>query len=239
MRALSGELLLSAWERGEVEHDVDRALTLLELSTPELDREQLAELSIADRNALLLRLRAITFGPTLSGYANCSDCGMPMEFTLPVAGLLARTEQQLPAASREWTEDAQTFRLRPVNSGDLLATLSAPDGERAEELLVSRCLTTSEARPESSTLLSPSVRRQFEEVNGAAEIVCGLDCPGCSKHETLDLDIVRFLWTEVRRAALRLLGEIHELACAYGWSEKAIVSMSPSRRHAYREMLNA
>ena len=69
--------------------------------------------------------------------------------------------------------------------------------------------------------------------------LCTLDCPACAKRETIDLDIVRFLWTEVRRAALRLLCEIHELACAYGWSEKAIVTMSPSRRNAYREMLNA
>jgi len=238
MRALTGELLLSAWDRCDAEHDVDRALTLLELSTPELDREQLAELSIAERNALLLRLRAITFGPVLGGYANCSACGAPLEFTLPVEALLSRTQQQLPAGGREWTEDAQTFRLRPVNSNDLLATLSAPDGTVAEELLVSRCLTLSEPR-KSPMRISPSIRGQFEQVNGAAEIVCALDCPGCSAHETLDFDIVRFLWTEVQRAARRLLGEIHELACAYGWSEKAIVSMSPSRRNAYREMLNA
>jgi hypothetical protein len=35
-----------------------------------------------------------------------------------------------------------------------------------------------------------------------------------------------------------LLGEIHELASAYGWSERAIAQMSAGRRAAYLEMLN-
>jgi hypothetical protein len=238
MRALTGELLLSAWDRGTAEHDIDRALTMLAFAMPETGREQLGELSIAERNMLLLQLRAITFGPVLNGYATCSACAAPLEFALPVDSLLACV-QQLPEASREWSEDAQTFHLRPVNSNALLAALSAPDAERAEELLLSCCLTISGSHQARSEFSAAGVREKFEQVNAAAEIVCTLDCPACAKRETVDLDIVRFLWTEVRRAALGLLGEIHELACAYGWSEKAIVAMSPSRRNAYKEMLNA
>jgi hypothetical protein len=238
MRALTGELLLSAWDRGTAEHDINRALTMLAFAMPETSREELAELSIAERNALLLQLRAITFGPVLNGYATCSACAAPLEFALPVDSLLAY-EQQLPAAPREWSEDAQTFHLRPVNSNALLAALSASDAEQAEERLLSCCLTISGLHQASVEFSPASVREKFEQVNASAEIVCTLDCPACAKRETLDLDIVRFLWTEVRRAALRLLCEIHELACAYGWSERAIVTMSPSRRNAYREMLNA
>jgi hypothetical protein len=55
----------------------------------------------------------------------------------------------------------------------------------------------------------------------------------------LDLDIGRFLWTEVRRAATRLLGDVHTLAAAYGWSEQAILDLSAGRRAAYLELVGA
>ena len=44
MRALTGELLLSAWDRGTAEHDIDRALTMLAFAMPETSREELAAL---------------------------------------------------------------------------------------------------------------------------------------------------------------------------------------------------
>jgi len=69
--------------------------------------------------------------------------------------------------------------------------------------------------------------------------VFGICAGWCSSHELLDLDMARFLWMEVRAAARRLLGEIHQLASAYGWSERAIAGMSPGRRAAYLEMLSA
>ena len=50
MRALAGELLLAAWERGAPEHDLDRALTMLAAALPDADREQLGALPIVERN---------------------------------------------------------------------------------------------------------------------------------------------------------------------------------------------
>jgi hypothetical protein len=43
----------------------------------------------------------------------------------------------------------------------------------------------------------------------------------------------------VEAAAKRLLGEIHNLASAYGWSEDAILSLSNSRRALYLQMVQA
>ncbi len=57
MRALSGDLLLTAWERCAGEHDINRAVTMLALALPASSREQLAALPLAERNVLLLRLQ--------------------------------------------------------------------------------------------------------------------------------------------------------------------------------------
>jgi hypothetical protein len=223
MRPLTGELLLSAWDQGMANHDVERALIMLSIALPEEGHDHLAELPIAERNALLLRLRAITFGPVLRGFTECSNCGAAIEFTLPVDTLLSRSEV------------TPSFHLRPVNSHDLLALFSTHDCADAEKLLLTRCL-----KPNSTQHLSVSdLRKEFELLNASSETLVALECPTCSQQGQADFDAAHFLWAEVKHAASRLLVEIHELASAYGWSESAIAAMSAQRRSAYMEMLDA
>jgi len=99
MRALTGDLLLSAWERCAHEHDLDRAVTMLALALPASSREQLAALPLGERNMLLLRLHEISFGPSLRGFASCSQCGEPLEFVLPAGALAERLEDRRGQAS--------------------------------------------------------------------------------------------------------------------------------------------
>jgi hypothetical protein len=227
MHALTGERLLSAWDRGMTEHDIDRALTMLALAMPGTSREHLAALPITERNKLLLQLRALTFGPLLKGFAICSGCETPLEFSL-------RTDELLRHAEQLKAETVQQDHLRAVNSNDLLAVLETQDAGHAEDLLLTRCLIS--GGPEALSL--PAIRGEFEALNAAAEMSFALDCPNCSRREMVDFDVARFLWAEIRRAAAHLLSEIHELASAYGWSEEAIATMSAQRRSAYMEMLN-
>jgi hypothetical protein len=231
MRPLAGELLLAAWEAGAPENDLDRALTMLAAALPDIDRELLGALPIVERNVLLLRLHELTFGPLLSVFGICAACGAQFEFAVLAAEL---TRRQFPASQVTWQEKGRRYRLRAVTTDDLLATLGVPEPSAAQDLLLARCLELSAAPAASS-----EVRRRFEELNMASELSCFVDCPGCSSLELLDLDMARFLWQEVRYAARRLLGEIHQLASAYGWSERAIAAMRPGRRAAYLELLSA
>jgi hypothetical protein len=239
MRALTGELLLAAWDAGTAEHDLERALTMLSLALPESSREQLVQLPIAERNVLLLRLREMSFGPVLQGFCACPRCGAQMEVAMRTGTVLAQLESQLPADPVEWSERGVEYRCRPVRSIDLLATLEVADIAEAQDLLLARCLGLS---PESAMSLSPetltAAREKFEQLHSGAELSCSIQCAECSASATLDLDVARYVWLEVSYAARRLLGEIHELAGAYGWSEQAIARMSPQRRNAYREMLS-
>jgi hypothetical protein len=244
MRALAGELLLAAWEEGAPEHELRRAVTMLSIALPASDREQLGALPIGERNLLMLRLHELSFGPLLSAFGVCPQCGERLEFAVPVAQLASGLESQSRAASIAWSEEGRDYRLRCVTTDDLLTSLDAPDMGAAQECLLSRCLEVSAARdperpPASRAVLQkPTVLQKFEQLHAAAELSCAIECPGCSSHEFLDLDIARFLWAEVRNAARRLLGEIHELASAYGWSEQAIARMAPGRRDAYLEMVH-
>ena len=56
-RSLSPQKLLDVWEAGRQQHELDRALTLLAAAHPELRRDELADLTIGERDMQLLRLR--------------------------------------------------------------------------------------------------------------------------------------------------------------------------------------
>lgn len=239
MRALAGELLLAAWERGAPEHTLRRPLALLAAARPDMDPGQLGALPLAERNLLLVRLHELSFGPMLAVFGLCPACGAQLEFAVQAAGLATQLADQAPASPvMTWHEDGQRYRLRAVTTDDLLATLAAPQAAAAQEALLGRCLEVSPAPGEGTPLTSQGVLRRFGELNAAAELSCAVDCPECSGRDLLDLDLARFVWAEVKRAAQRLLGEVHVLASAYGWSERAITRMSAGRRTAYLEMLS-
>jgi hypothetical protein len=239
VRALTGELLLRAWDAGTTEHSLNRALRLLSLGVPEGGRQRFAELSIAQRNRLLLQLRAMTFGPELKAFATCGHCATRMEIGLPIDEMLAQLGHT-SIEPVEWQECGRQLRLRPVNTQDLLASSKVDDEREAQKLLLKRCSNLGdEPFLEESSLLVEAVLKKFDELHIGAELRCSVECPQCSASEMLDIDIATFFWLEVRHAAQRLLREIHLLAEAYGWSEASIVHMPQQRRNVYLEMARA
>jgi hypothetical protein len=251
MRPLSGERLLLAWEQGTQADDLRRPLVLLSIALPDRDRVQLAAMPISERNALLLRLHELTFGPELNVFGECPECGARLEFAVQVEALAARQDTQPAADVITWERNGQHYRLRPVTTDDLVACLDVPELKAAQDLLLSRCLEMSPAAPPVSPAAMPvqppiaaladdaDVLQRFEQLHAAEELNCAIDCPGCASSQVLDLDLARFVWAEIRTAARRLIADIHDLASAYGWSEQSISSMSPARRGAYLELLSA
>ena len=70
-----------------------------------------------------------------------------------------------------------------------------------------------------------------------AEIEISLECPACTCHWTEIFDIDSFFWTELQAWAARILREIHQLASAYGWSEREILALPPLRRNTYLNLI--
>jgi hypothetical protein len=201
---------------------------------PEREMTELAAMPLAERNATLLRLHALTFGPTVEGFAVCAECGEQLEFAMDAEDM-ART---LRAAEPEtWVEADRQMGMRPANSSDLAASMEAASEDDAQALLLARTLgveDTDLVRAKRTDWVD-----RFERLNASAEIRCVLPCAHCGARAALDFDVAGFVWREIQVAARRLMAEIHRLASAYGWSEKAVVRMSAARRAAYLEMLNA
>lgn len=234
MHSLNGEKLLLAWERGLERQEPWRSLALLETAMPEVDTSELATLSLAERNAILLKLRAISFGKRIEGFAVCPDCEVPLEFVMNTDDL---SRDGLEVSEDTWWDGETKLRMRPANSIDLAAAMQAPSEQEACTLLLARTLGLHDTAvvPERR----PEWVEKFDRLNESSEIRCVLPCAACGARPVLDLDIASFLWREVANAARRLLAEIHRLAAAYGWSDHSIAAMSSTRRNAYLEMLNS
>ncbi len=234
--------MLTAWERGRELCEPWRALALLEVAMPSprianqrlaeqptltQARAELAEMPLAERNALLLEVRMLTFGRRLEGFAVCSACGAQLEFGMDAAALAA------PAVV---SKAGGGGAGRPANSADLAAAMEAPDEEEARALLLERTLGVDVRGMEA--VESAQWEEEFARLNAAGETECVLHCGACGEREVSDFDISSFLWREVSQAARRLMAEVHRLALAYGWSERTVLRMSAARRSAYLDLLN-
>ena len=243
MRTLPARDLLQVWEWGVDQHPVDRALTLLAVACPEMTRDELASLSIGQRDGLLLTLRELAFGPRVDGFAKCPGCRERLEFTVNVADL--RTADSAEPTEAELTLAVEGFdvQFRLPNSLDLAAVAHCDDVGAARDLLAQRCVLHArqgeadiavEALPETVIM---ALAAHVVERDPLSEVQLNLHCPECGHGWPMLLDIVSFFWAEISAQAKRLLHEVHTLARAYGWREADILAMSARRRQLYLEMV--
>jgi hypothetical protein len=242
MHSLSAKEIVQVWEWGQEKHPVDRALALLGLACPELGPGQLQRLTIGQRNHRLLTLREMTLGPTLKGLAVCSACGASLEFSVDVKAIRGK---ERAAAEYSLKVSGLDLHYRPLNSLDLAAIVGLADLRQARMRLVEASLldasqtgqqVTADELPDAA--LSALVEA-LGECDPQAEMRFQLTCAECGQRWSALFDIVSFFWTELRARAERLLGEVHTLALAYGWSEAEILALSERRRHFYLDLVGA
>ncbi len=237
-RSLSPEKILDVWEAGREQHELDRALTLLRAAYPELSRDELANLTIGERDARLLRLREVVLGAGAAGISECPECGERVEFPLDTS-TLAHAPGEVTETPRETDVDGNRVRFRLPTSRDLVEVIAAPDQSRGLRRLIEWCVIEPrppEKLPEEAV---EALGRAMLKADPQAEIMFSLGCPNCGRKWELLFDIAHFFWTEIAAQAQRLVQEIDLLARAYGWTEREILSLPPQRRRTYLEMLAA
>lgn len=240
MRRLTDSEIIEVWEVARGLHPVDQALALLAAATPEHTPDELARLSIGQRDARLLALRQAMFGDRLDSVATCPRCSETLEFELSCSNLSV-LPPEIPVY--EITVGDYHVRLRPLDSHDLAAAATMTDAERLRWLLLSRCIVEArrgrkvmdkDSLPEA---VASAVSTALLEADPQAEILLDLACPACGHAWQAGLDIARIAWSEITARARRLLTEVHVLARAYGWREGDVLALSPARRNAYIQMV--
>jgi predicted RNA-binding Zn-ribbon protein involved in translation (DUF1610 family) len=197
--------------------------------------EQVAALTVGDREALLLHLRRITIGEQLECHFPCSACGERMEVGLTVGDLLLAPYESA-AAAYSITVDGTEFRVRPPTGADqaAVAVLASVDLEGATEALLRSCL-------EPGTKLAPdqvaSLSAQMQALDPQGDLVLDFQCPACGAAGRASLSAADYLVRELVAKQEAVLREIHLLALHYHWSEAEIMAVPPARRQQYLRLL--
>lgn len=242
-RALSAADIITAWEHGRDKHPVDRALLLLSLVCPSMQLSTLSNLTVGQRNMLLIDLRQKTLGALASCFVKCPQCEASLEFTLDIA-MLYTAEKDVESTTHTVTVDNFSVLFRLPTSLDLAAILDHSDAVESRQVLIERCVLQAECDGQviTSACLPETViialAKAMLEHDPQAEIEIALSCSECDHSWTTVFDIVSFFWTELEAQAKRLLRDVDTLARAYGWRETDILALSTVRRQFYLELVH-
>jgi hypothetical protein len=235
MKTLSDSQLLELWDRAARRGPVARSLALLGTAWPEQELGALADVSVVERDAALLRLRVDLFGAVLPGHVDCPVCRERQDIELDGRELAASIA--LPA--RGALAEAAGHRFRLPTSADLAAAaVPGADVAGATLILARRCCVPGDGLPLPAELGDAELEeidRALSELADPAEIRLALTCIGCGHAWTAALDIGSYLWDELEEQASGLLDDVHLLALAYGWSEPEILALGEARRRGYLE----
>ena len=248
MRPLSAHQIVQIWEHGASQHPLDRALLCLAWGCPEVPIADLAQLPLGIRDAALLTLRELTFGPRMDSQSHCPKCGELLEFSLNVADIRVVDLDRAMSGDNHLSPHqfhiqnlAVTFRL--PTSLDLAAIATTPSDHSRTDL-AQRCLLHVEQAGQPITLDAvpdeaiAHLSRHLGDADPQAEILLDLQCPACQHRWQSLFDIVAFFWNELQAQAQQLLREVHVLARAYGWREADILALSSTRRQFYLDLVN-
>ncbi len=244
MRRLPTLELLGVWERGLEASSMQRALLLLARVLPDKSIEELSRLHIGERDALLLEIYEMAFGPILTCETACPGCGERLELNLRSDELKAPGPNP-PQASAELNAEGYDVIFRLPDSLDLNAASLCLDLASARQVLMECCILKAQRDGKESNAsdlpgaVIEAVSSRMEELDPQANIQIDLTCPSCGNRWFSPFDILPLLWSEVDIMARRTLREVHLLASAYGWSETEILTMSQWRRQAYLEMIGS
>jgi len=164
---------------------------------------------------------------------DCAQCGQRLELPLDVRDLLQ------PVPNREQGArmvDAAGLRLRAPTLRDLAAVAHEVDAERGARQLLKRCVT-GEGDVELSDFAFREIEDALEAVDPNADLAFDVCCEACGEVGTAQLDAGELLWDEISSRARTLLADVHQLARAYGWSERDILALSSARRAVYLAMV--
>ncbi|HEX9986255.1 MAG TPA: hypothetical protein VGF69_23550 [Thermoanaerobaculia bacterium] len=249
LRPLTGEDELFLVEDAEGVSPARRTTLLLTRCLERLGTEQPVSdaatraLTAGDREALLLHLRRVTFGETLTSVLTCprAGCDERMDLELRVSELLVDAVPE-PAAVHEATIDGRTVRFRLPNGEDLeevgqtLLSVDAAVREQAlsrmTRLVLERCV-----EGEVDDAIEAQLPRIMAELDPQAELLLNLVCTRCGRPFTALFDAASFLFRELAAHRDVLYRDVHQLALHYHWSESDILAMPAERRRRYLELL--
>ncbi|NVO58273.1 hypothetical protein HW561_21025 [Rhodobacteraceae bacterium B1Z28] len=217
---------MNAWEAGQGRSPLDRALCLLWAAG---FGDAPVNWPLTKRDRALLELRRHTLGDELTLLTECPACSAELEMDVTISDLLPALTVPEP---EDVETDGRTIRIRPLTSADLAVASTEPGSCVAE---VIRVRLAGDVPPDAIA----EIDTRIEALAARGELQLALTCLDCGAQWSEPLDVAGLVWREIEAVARRTLGEVAELARAFGWSEVQSLSLSPQRRSAYLSLARA
>jgi len=227
----------------------ERTTGLLERSLTRLggrraSRTAVRNLSVGDREALLLHLHRLIFGESIPCVVTCPshECGAAMELELTVSALLGPAPLEVHELHEATVGRRRAvFRVPTGADQENAAEIAAEDIDAAADRILRSCVKTIGGR-------SRLTKRQLQELREAlpplmaeldpqADIVLQLVCPDCELAFSVPFDAGAYLESALRDRRAELLEDVHQLAVTYHWAEAEILALPAERRRLYLDLI--
>lgn len=211
--------------------------------------EAVRNLSVGDREALLLHLRRLSRGDRLQCVLRCPEpaCGERMDLDLDARDLLLPPyPNAAPWHQADVEEEGSLWRVRfrlPTGADqEEAAALVRVEAATAADRILRRCIDHIQqdgAGPvaEIPAAVADRLAALMAELDPQAEVTLQLSCPVCGRNFSSVFDAGAWLFQELAGAAAGLWREVHLLAFHYHWNESEILRLTGRKRRLYLGLL--
>jgi T4 bacteriophage base plate protein len=246
MRTLNTPEVLDIWQTGYGRSVTENSLRLIGLSCDAENIEEMAHLSLGERDNRLMQLRRWFFGNTLNNIAVCPSCSQKVEWVSTVDEIgFHEAAHGDTYQSFEFRGEKLYVKFRLPTSKDIFQDNFFRNERSDVEKILLSCIVElrQDDQPLETAKLPKSVfqelAREIEKHDPLSDISIQLNCPQCRYSWEASFDISDYLWKEIDHWAKQLLEEVYILALHFGWSEYDILAMHPNRRQFYLNKLSA
>jgi hypothetical protein len=211
------------------------------------------DLTVGDRDYLLVKLREATFGPGVSRVLACphDGCGAKMDLDLVVDDFTITERPTQPSHRLQLDGQADgaalevEFRAPRGRELEWIAEHATASADELCDRLLHRCVvrvsTEGGGGASSFSALSAASRRALaaaiEEAGPQVELEVELVCPDCARTFDVEIDPASLLLEDVGAGRAAFERELHVLAFHYHWSLRELLELTRSRRQQFLRVL--
>jgi len=204
-----------------------------------VDAGLVADLCVADRQYLMLRLAAILDGEQMWLKVGCGHCDALFDVDIRRCDLpVKEAGQGFPLVTLRMKEWAIDVRVPTGADQELIGEQSE---EEAMQQLLQSCIRSVNGEPPGkefiNNLSEPDIEAIDEALDEASPAVCNqllVTCPECGREQYAELDYYALAGMNGHF----FYDEVHTLASHYHWSEASILDLPQARRRLYLGMIN-
>lgn len=204
-----------------------------------VDAGRVADLCVADRQYLMLRLAAILDGEQMWLKVGCAYCDSLFDVEIRRCDLpVKEAGQDFPIVTlriKEWEIDVR------VPTGADQQCIGNSSEEKAMQKLLQNCILSVNGSPPGKDFIKnlsesdiDSIDEALDEASPAVCIQLRVTCPECGREQHAELDHYDLAGINEHY----FYDEVHMLASHYHWSEQAILDLPQVKRRLYLGLIN-